>query len=295
MQTLNLKTKIRSRLIKVKNNFKLGRCVTFIIFSIYSFIMLYALVWAVISSLKSHIEFMIKPNDLPEKWLFENYAEAFKLLKVSGNSLFVMLFNTVWYVTGASFISTAVSSMTAYVLARYTFKGRNIMMAVQFGILMIPIYGSTSAGYKLIMDLGIYDSPLYLVKSASAQGQIFFIMMTFFSTLPKAYEEAAIIDGAGHLTVFLRIMIPMAMGPLLSIFILCFIGGWNDYYTAMVYLPSYPTISSGLYIYEKVSQFNMNKPVYFAGIIMCAIPPMILFAIFRDKVMTNVTMGGIKG
>ena len=145
------------------------------------------------------------------------------------------------------------------------------------------------------MDLGIYDSPLYLIKSASAQGQIFFIMMTFFSTLPKSYDEAASIDGAGHLTIFLKIMLPMAIAPLFSIFILCFISGWNDYFTAMVYLPSYPTISSGLYIYEKVSQYNMNKPVYFAGIIMCAIPPMILFAIFRDRIMTNVTMGGLKG
>ena len=271
------------------------RVVVFFIFVIYAFSLIYALLWGFLSSLKTHVEFMTSPNSLPKEWLFGNYIRAFDLLTASGNSLGSMFFNSIWLTIFSSLISVAVSASAAYVCARYRFVGRRMIMAIQYGVLMIPLYTSSSAGYKLIMDLNLYDSPLYLIKSASALGNIFLILMTFFSTLPDGFAESAEIDGAGHTRIFLQIMLPMAMPSIMSIFLLCFITGWNDYMTPIMYLPSYPTLASGLYVYESVSKFNMDKPVYFAGVMMCAMIPLVIFGIFRDKFMTNVTIGGLKG
>lgn len=271
------------------------RVIVFFIFALYAFTLIYALLWGFMSSLKSHVEFMTSPNALPKDWLFGNYIRAFKLLTASGTSLISMFFNSIWLTVFSSLISVTVSAMSAYVCARYKFVGRRLIMAIQYGVLMIPLYTSNSAGYKLVMDLGLYDSPLYLVKSASALGNIFLILMTFFSTLPNGFAESAEIDGAGHFRIFLQIMMPMAMPSIMSIFLLCFITGWNDYMTPIMYLPSYPTLASGLYVYESVSKFNMDKPVYFAGVMMCAAIPLVIFGIFRDRLMTNVTVGGMKG
>ncbi|MDR2202332.1 MAG: carbohydrate ABC transporter permease [Clostridiales bacterium] len=272
-----------------------ARIVTFIVFFIYAFTMVYALGWAVLASLKTHIEFMLTPNAMPEKWLFSNYVEAFSVLNASGANMFTMLFNSLWLTLVNSMISVVVSCAVAYVVARFNFVGKKVVLFVQFVLPMVPIYGGGAAGYKLIHQLGLYDNPLFVLKSASAMGMIFFILRSFFLTLPKEYEESAAMDGAGYFKVYAVIMLPMALPAIASIFLMCFIGGWNDYMMPIMYMPSYPTLASGLYIYETLSKFNINMPVYFAGIVICAIPPVILFSISRSKLMTNMSVGGLKG
>ena len=265
-----------------------------ILFFLWCGSFLYSMGWAVMSSLNDHVDMMVDPMALPKKLNFKNYLEAFKILETADTSFMKMIFNTLWLTLGSTFVSIACVVMTAYSLGNFKYKGRNGLVAGMIICMMVPLYGSGSSTLILYHKLGMYDSPLILLASASGIGNLTLIVMTFFQTLSPAYGEAAKMDGAGYWRIFLEIHVPMVLPALSSVVLLMLIGGWNDAMTSIYYLPSYPTIAAGLYKYETTSKFNMNKPVYFAGVIMCAIPPIILFAAFRDKLMTNVTIGGIK-
>lgn len=270
------------------------KIIVFILFALYGTTIVYSLFWAVTASLNEHTDLILNGLALPKKLHIDNYLEAFNVLETSNASFLSMLWNSIWMTVGNSVISLAVMTMTAYVLGRYDFVGKKIITAVMMAALLIPVYGNGSALLRMYMRLGMYDSPLILLKSASGLGMMTFVIKTFFQNIPMAYEESARIDGASRLRIFLQIHVPLVRSSLLSIFIMQFIGGWNDYALSIYYMPSYPTISSGLYIYETLSKFAMNKPIFFAGVVMCAIPPMVLFAIFSDKLVTNISVGGLK-
>lgn len=270
------------------------KIVVFILFALYGTTIVYSLFWAATASLNEHKDLILNGLALPKKLHIDNYLEAFNVLKTSNASFLSMLWNSIWMTVGNSVISLAVMTMTAYVLGRYDFVGKKVITAVMMAALLIPVYGNGSALLRMYMRLGMYDSPLILLKSASGLGMMTFVIKTFFQNIPMAYEESARIDGASRLRIFLQIHVPLVRSSLLSIFIMQFIGGWNDYALSIYYMPSYPTISSGLYIYETLSKFAMNKPIFFAGVVMCAIPPMVLFAIFSDKLVTNISVGGLK-
>ena len=273
-----------------------ARILVFVLLCLYAASMIYTLLWAFFNSLKTAVEYEVyNRNGLPQQWLFGNYLEAFDILEASNASFFEMIFNSVWLALGGSLISTATSAVAAYLFAKYEFHGKKFMYAVLLLVLMLPLYGTLPATYKLYNQLGIYDSPAILVVSASMTGQLFFILSAYFKSVSWEYAEAAQIDGAGHFYIMLKIMMPMALPAVSCVFLVALIGGWNDYTTPIYYLPNYPTVASGLYIYGIVSEFNINYPVYFAGILLSCIPTFLLFFLFRDKIMSSMTMGGLKG
>lgn len=271
------------------------RILVFIIFSLYTFSMLYAFFWAITASLNEHVALVLDGLALPKKLHFENYIQAFKVLKTSSASFFDMLWNSIWLTVVNSILSLITMTMTGYVWARYDFVGKKTIIAIYLLSTLLPVYGSQASTLRLYINLGMYNSPLIVLKSLSALGMMTLVIKTFFQNIPMAYEESAQLDGASRWCVFWRIHIPMVKSSLFAMFIMMFIGGWNDYGLSIYYLPDYPTISSGLFVYETMSKFAMNKPVYFAGVIMCAIVPMILFSLFSDKLATNISVGGLKG
>ena len=159
----------------------------------------------------------------------------------------------------------------------------------------IPIVGSMGSYYKLIGELGLYDTPFYVVAThLSGWGFNFLVMYGFFKSVSWDYAEAAFIDGGGHFLVFFRIMIPLALGPVVTLFVVAFVQNWNDYMTMILYLPSYPTLASGLYTFQANSQRLVNWPVYYAGLLISLIPVLVLFAFCSDIMMRNMNVGGIK-
>ena len=273
-----------------------GNIVAFVFFMLFALSMVYALLWATMSSLKDHIEYTInKSTFFPKNWLFSNYIEAFRLLNVRGKTIFDMLWNSVWLTVFKSLISMAVCCTTAYIMSKYDFVGKKVINVVILVSLMLPLYGSMASTLKLYIQLGMYNSPLILIASASGIGGMYLILRSYFDGVSWEYAEAAKMDGASELDIYIRIMLPIAVPAVGSILLVMMIQGWNDYATSIYYMPDYPTIASGLYTYEQISSFNVNYPVYFAGVILSCIPTMILFCVFQEKIMNSITTGGLKG
>lgn len=270
--------------------------IVLIIFFIYSFTLVYAFAWALINSFKTEAEYFVNKVTFPTKFTFMNYVNAFSALETKGNGLFKMFFNSFWYSFLGTAISVFVSAMSAYVVAKYKFIGRKLFYTTALVIMMLPIVGSLPSQYEIYSELGIINSPAYLIVFANGMGFNFLVLFGFFTSLPWDYVEASFIDGCGHFGTFFKIMLPQSIGVIMSLYIVAFIGNWNDYMNPILFLESYPTLSSGIYSYQNNTlQKSVDFPMLFAGIIMSVLPVLTLFIVFQDKIMSISLGGGIKG
>lgn len=272
--------------------------IVFLLLCIHAVLLIYPYIWLFLNSLKTSFEFYTANTMLlPSKWLFSNYAEIFTVfVDEKGNTYLVMLFNSLWWTAANSIPALFISCMVAYVVAKFDFWGKNIIWGVIIIMMILPLYGSGAAGYKLVHTLGIYDTPFLVIRSWGGYGGFQFMMLSaFFRGLPRDYMDAAEIDGAGYFRTFVTIMIPIAMGPIIALLIQSVIGCWNEYMTMIIYMPSYPTLASALYTFEQKMANGANIVIYYAAALITIIPVLVLFTCFQDVFLNNVSFGGLKG
>lgn len=272
--------------------------VIFVLFVLYAITLLYPVMWMFLSSLKGSLEYSGgDPFALPRKWLFSNYLEAVRTLKLKDTTYFGMIWNSLWMSLTSVIIGLFASAIVCYVMAKLEFPGRKIIYTVNILIMMIPIYGALPADFKLRGDLGLYDNPLNVIISSIGPitGMKFLVLYAFFKGVSWEYAEAGLVDGASHARIFFSIMLPQAIPPLITFAMTDFIGAWNDYMTPIIYMPSWPTLASGLYEYEANMTRAVKYPVYYAGVIISTIPILMLFVAFRDMFMSSLSVGGLKG
>ena len=278
-----------------KKSFLIAKIIVFIIFALYAFTLFYAMLWALGMSLKGQEEYYSNPNGFPQAWLFSNYITAFKSVQVDGNNMIVMFNNSLWYACGGAVLQVIASAVVAYAVAKYKFPGRGFMYGLALVTMMIPIVGSFPSQYRVYNILGILDTPFLLITKFSGFGFNFIVLYSFFKTLSWTYAEAAFMDGASHLRVFLNVMLPMSLPVMGSLFLVGTIQLWNNYMEPILFLQSYPTLMSGLYIFQLQSSRDMNYPVLFAGLIISVIPVALMFIFFQNTIMESMSVGGIKG
>lgn len=280
---------------KIQGGFLVAKIVAFILFFFYAFTLFYAILWAIGTSLKSQEEFYTNINGFPKDWMFSNYIEAFSSVSANGNNMIVMFLNSVWYACGGAVLGVLFSSVTSYVVAKYKFPGRSFIYGLALVTMMIPIVGSFPSQYKVYTALGIIDTPALLITKAAGFGFNFVVMYSFFKTLSWTYAEAGFIDGASHFRVFVQIMLPLALPVMGSLFLVATVGLWNEYMEPNLFLQSYPTLSSGLYVFQLEMTRGINYPLLFAGLLVSVIPVVILFVMFQKTMMESMSVGGIKG
>lgn len=275
---------------------KIVYTIVFILFFLYALYIVLPLGYCLNSALKADGSVFNKYKfslSIPPR--FNNFAEAFKSLDISGVGFLEMLLNSVIYSFGTTFLSIMSSTFLAYAVSKYDFKLKKFLYSLAIFVMIIPIYGSLPATFKLFEDLHLNNSWAYLLSTASGFGFNFIVIHSFFEGISKDYSEAAFIDGSGHFNVFFRIMLPMAIPAITAVFITSFIGNWNDYLTPLLYLKKMPTLSSGLWAFYEKSKFFSCEPIYFAGVIISLIPIITLYLCFQNTVMQKVYAGGLKG
>ena len=285
---------IKRRLYEQKKN---GIAFIFIstIISIWGLSLLVVFLWGFNISCTPANEYATNSRFFPEHFTLSNYITAFtSLSNGAGASYLMMTFNSFWFSMGSTIFKLIATVCFAYVIARYEFKLRKFLYLFVLVQLMLPIYGQTVSNYKFLYSIGCVNSPLFLLAMGAGHGMYFLIIHDYFLTLPRDYTEAAQIDGAGHMKIFLSVMLPLIKPMLLAMGLLTFIACWNDYSTTLLYLPDWPTLSSGLYKF-RIAARKFDLVVYFAGVFMSAFPIMLLFVIFNKQLMNNISFGGIKG
>ena len=280
--------------------------ISFVFLLAYTVSLMLPLIWSFFTSFKGRIDYRLNPIGLPKKWefLYDDVLRQFRapitknnITTEGGAGLGIMIVNSIWYAIGTSLVSTTVSFLVGYVVARFHFKFCNVIYTVVILQMIIPTVGTLPSEIAIAQGLGLYNTIYGMLFMKSYVTGLYFL--SFYASLrviPKDYEEAAYLDGAGNFRVMLNIMLPMASGVFGTIFLLNFIGFWNDYQTPMVYMPGYPTLAYGLYYLCNVPRNDIDSsvPMQLAGCMLMAIPLLMLFMACHKKLLGNVSLGGLK-
>ena len=274
----------------------------FIFFCFYAFLILFPYLWILMNSFKNgYEEFIMNPLGMPKRIIFDNYLAIFKLEDFS----VIRMFSNSFILCLVCPTLASISTVTAgYVMAKYSFKGKKIIYTLYILPMVISICGTTMSTYTLLDSwnlIGNYASLMLI--SCGGTGMNFLLIHSLFVNVSNTYMEAAEIDGAGYFTIFFEVMLPHAMGLVGTLWIMGFIGQWNDYASARLFLgiePEYATIATGLqYLYIQVTQtadpqYVNNYPMYYATVIVTVIPMVVLFLCFQKQIMKISLGGGIK-
>lgn len=265
--------------------------VVLLLFAVYAFSLIYPIVWLFMESLRTKIDFFWYPLSFSGKLSLNNYARVLQEYNVPE-----MFFNSIVLSFGGTLLTLLVSSMAAYVMARYKFRGRNVIYTIVIMTMIIPTTGSVASTYKLMNDLHFTGTHLgVIIMGASGFGFNFFLLYGYFRNISTTYSEAAKIDGAGNLQVFFRIMMPIARPSMLAVALITVIGLWNDYYSPYMYLRNHQTLAVGIYMIQSSLKNGGDYPALFAIMIVSILPIIIVFSVFQKQIMENTVAGGIKG
>ena len=253
------------------------------------------------TSLKAdNLECIYSPFGLPERANWGNFKEIFVIfdekMEVSVAGMFsVSILTSVL----KPFLAIFFTTLFAYVEAKYDFFGRKFLFNLGIVLMILPIVGSLPSAMQVSKALGVYDNLfMNIITSPSGcfYGTNFLLMYGAFKVIPWDYAEAAYIDGANDYTVLFSIYIRMVLPQAVVLFVLSFMGAWNDYNTYLIWLPSTPNISYGMYLfYQRANAYRVSLPELMAGFTVVMLPTVILYCGTQKIITGKFVVGGLKG
>jgi ABC-type glycerol-3-phosphate transport system permease component len=265
---------------------------------------IFAFAWVVGVSLKTNREFMGRPPwtaPLIPQW--SNYIGAWN------RGIGTMFQNSLLIATVSTVGSVAIACLAAYPIARIPFRFNQALLAyfligimIPYMLTAIPVYFGMEAFRQWLLKLPIaihMDSRWVLIILYTVAQLPFntFVMTGFFRGLPTELEEAAAVDGASPFRTFWQIMLPLATPGISSLIILGFLYGWNEFFYALIFVKETTerTVPLGLFYLDQTAQYSAQWVGLFAGMLMAAVPVLIVFALLQDQVAKGLTVGALKG
>ena len=249
---------------------------------------------------KDNLECVMNPFGFPKQFNFDNFPIIFLIMseKLSysiGSMVWVSIFTSIF----RPFMSLFFTTMFAYVIAKYKFIGGKFWYNLGIVVMIIPIVGNTASQMQVFKATGVYNNVfMYVMHSATGgfYGSNFLLLYAAFKGMSWNYAEAAFIDGANDYTVLFKIYFPMVVPTFLSLFVLSFMGTWNDYATYKIWLPDHPNLAYGMYIFNlRANSLRVSLPQLMAGFTVVMLPTVVLYFITHNLITSKVFVGGLKG
>ena len=255
-------------------------------------VFLMPLLWMLSSSLKTGPEvFAADFKWIPDKLQWGNYVQVWTHEKVPfwrlyGNSLFIAIAGTLG--------ELLVASMAGYSLGKIRFKGRDLVFIVMLVTMMIPMQATIVPRFVLFKSLDLYNNLWALVLPAWFNVTSIFLLRTFYMGLPDDLMEAAKIDGAGHLQIWAQIMMPLTTPAMVTAAVLAFINSWNEYLSAIVFLPTAEnyTVSQGIQYWLSMSD---EHNLIMTAAASAVVPVVVLFLFTQRYFVESIATTGVKG
>lgn len=250
------------------------------------------MIWAFLSSFKTYAEINSSAVSLPANFRLDNYKDAFRYAPIAKYFL-----NSVMIVGMSVMVTVAAVAMCAYVVSRFQFKLKVVIVMLISACLMLPAQAISQPLFTIFKTLGIFDTKLGLVVVYSAMGipMSFFVMTSYYSTISTALEESAYIDGATFLQTFFGIILPLAKPGLVTVALLQFINTWNEFYFALMLTTGDRARTVPIALNYYMGTFANNYSALFAAVVMTVLPTILLFIILQKQVMESLTEGAVKG
>jgi multiple sugar transport system permease protein len=248
-------------------------------------------VWQLLTAFKSLPETTaVPPPLLPREWLWSNFADVFDVLPFGQQ-----LVNSLIVATAVTLGQLVFCSLGAYAFARLEFRGRELIFALFLSVLMVPKQLLILPQYQIMSALGLLNTlpALILPGLFSAFGT--FLLRQFFATIPKDFEEAALLDGAGRFRIFFSIMLPLVKPALAALAVITVMHTWNDLLWPLVVntAPASMPISAGLTSLQ--GQEWTDYPVLMAGALMASIPMLLAYLALQRQFVQGIALSGTKG
>jgi raffinose/stachyose/melibiose transport system permease protein len=269
------------------------RTIPHIVLFIYLFITLYPLVWVFNSSFKKNKEIIDSPWALPQSFTFSNYINAWTGSKVS-----IYFFNSLYISTLSAVAAILLASAAAFAITRMKFPAASkLISAILMLALLIPAGSLLVPLYMLLRQIHVYNTPFALILPYITFGLpiTVFIVSAFLKSIPSELEEAGIMDGLSAYGLLWKIILPITMPTLVTVFILNFLNNWNEFIMANLFLAKEKlrTLPVGMVAFQ--DQLNMNYGGLCAAMMFSIIPVIIIYSVLQNRIIEGVTAGSVKG
>ncbi len=248
-------------------------------------------VWVMLSSFKTGNQIFSGNGFWPSPFTLQGFIDAFTQIH-----LHEYMLNTLIYAGLGTVGALGTAFLAAYPLARFSFRGRNALVALFSLALALPLVGLATPVFFVVRELGMFDSRLGMVifYSALQFPFTFVVLRAFLVSTPPELEEAAMIDGAGYFTTLFRIVLPLTRPALATVAVVAFVNIWNEFFFANLLLVSEENRNVQLVLAGFKSQFGFNVTGAVAGATLVMLVPICLFLILQRQVIAGLTAGAVK-
>lgn len=241
------------------------------------------------TSLKYRTEVYTDPGLFPTNPGFENYAA----LLGSGSAFYRWFLNSAIVSTVGTIFTVVLTSLSAYAFARIDFRFKNLLFSILITTLLLPSVMFLVPQYKLMAQIGLYDTLIALMLPGIASVFGLFFMRQFFLSIPVELEEAAYVDGANRLRTFANVVLPLVAPALATLSVITFLGFWNDYLWPAIICQDNCTLPPGLRLLQ--GQYSADYGLIMAGAVVAAAPVLVIYLLLQRYIIQSVASSGIKG
>lgn len=246
--------------------------------------------WMITTSLKPAGALYQPPLLYPTHFEWQNYANAWRAAPFPRFFL-----NSAIMAVGITVAQTLLSALAGYAFARLRFPGRNVLFLLVLGTMMIPFPITLIPNFLTVANLGWLDTYQALIVPRAVSAFAIFLFRQFFLSIPREYEEAASIDGAGHATIFWRIVMPLSTPVMAASAIFSFLFAWNDFLWPLIVTTTTEmrTVQLGLAVFQ--GQYGTFWTLLMAAAVLVTLPAVIAFLFAQRRFIEGITSGGLKG
>ncbi|WP_327313849.1 carbohydrate ABC transporter permease [Streptomyces sp. NBC_01235] len=260
-------------------------------------IVLYPVLWVVGASFKPSKDIINSLDLFPTSPILGNFKGLAD--GIADISIWTFFQNSLFYALG-SVVGILIScSLTAYAFAKIRFAGRNLLFSLMIGTLLLPYHVLLIPQYVMFQKLELINTyvPLLLGKYLATEAFFVFLMVQFMRNLPRELDEAARLDGCGHLRIYWSIVLPLCRPALITSAIFTFINAWNDFMGPLIYLnePGKYTVSLGLTMFRDSDGVAANYGGLIAMSLVALLPVLLFFLAFQRYLIDGMATSGLKG
>lgn len=279
---------------KARARQKAGNTIIYILLAFWAVIVLFPFYWMVLTSVKSYGAYNSEyiPKFYTLSPTLQNYADAFTAV-----SLGRYLLNTTIFTVVTTAVMMLVITLAAFAFARLEFQGKNIVFILFLSLMMIPNELVIITNFVTITNLDMRNSFAGLILPSITSVFYIYLLKENFEQIPDSLYYAAKVDGTSDLKYLLKVMVPMSKPTLITIAILKVIECWNSYVWPRLITDDerYFLVSNGIQEIRENGFGRENIPAMMAAVVVISVPLIVLFLVFRNKIMAGVSRGGLKG
>ena len=273
---------------------RIGKFFTYFFLSVWALIVLFPFYWMLLTSVKSYGAYNAEhvPAFFTLSPTLQNYKDAFTTVPLLG-----YLINTVIFTLATTILMVVVSTLAAYAFARLRFKGKDLLFTLFLSLMMIPNELVVITNFVTITNMDLRNTFTGLVLPSVTSVFYIYLLKENFEQVPDELYKAAKVDGTSDLKYLLKVMVPICRPTIVTITILKIIECWNSYVWPRLITddPAYFLVSNGIQEIRENGFGRENIPAMMAAVVVISVPLIVLFLIFRRKIMEGVSRGGMKG